>query len=479
MKQHIRILVLFILALVVLNVNAQDKSQKIDQYLSKCNEYGVFNGSALVSEHGKVILEKGYGYANMEWKIPCEPDTKFRLGSITKQFTAMLIMQLVERGQVKLDGKISDYLPYYPKETGDKITIHQLLTHTSGIFNYTNDAEFFVKERFFPLKPEELTKKFSGKELDFEPGTKWNYSNSGYIVLGAIIEQATGKPYEQVLQENILTPLGMSNTGYDHWELIIPKRASGYDRVFDKYQNSEYLDMSLPFAAGSLYSTVDDLFIWGEALYTDKLVSFESLRKMMTPYMENYGYGLGIRKISMNDGKDSITAVTHSGGINGFNTFMTRYLEDRNTIILLSNTVPFNAGPVVTAVRNILYDKPYDDPKRSAAIILYKAIEEKGVDRAMEEFKRMKESKEYYVDENEINLAGYALMRSGKLNEAIEIFKLNVELFPDSWNVYDSLGEGYMNNGDTKLAIENYRKSVEMNPNNTNGIEILKKLEGK
>ncbi len=479
MKKYFRVIALFFFITLIFNANAQDKSQKIDEYLKKCYEYGVFNGSALVSEHGNVILKKGYGYANIEWNIPNEPDTKFRLGSITKQFTAMLIMQLVEKGLVKLDGKISDYLLYYPKETGEKITVHELLTHTSGIFNYTNDPAFFQKERFFPLKPEELTKVFSGKPLDFEPGTNWNYSNSGYIVLGAIIEQVTGKPYEQMLQENILTPLGMNNTGFDHWEIILPKRAWGYNKVFDSYENAQYLDMSLPYAAGSLYSTVEDLFVWGEALYTDKLVSYESLKKMMTPYMNNYGYGLGIRKVSVDEARDSITLVSHSGGINGFNTYMGRYIEDKNTIILLSNAVPFNYPVVATAIRNILYDKPYDEPKRSAAAILYKEIEEKGIDAAISDIKKLKDSKEYDFNEAEINMMGYTFMRSGKIKEAIEVFKLNVELFPGSWNVYDSLGEAYMNNGDTKLAIDNYKKSIELNPNNTGGIETLKKLEGK
>lgn len=479
MKKHIKILVLFICTALILNIYAQDKSQKIDEYLNKCYEYGLFNGSALVSEHGIVILKRGCGYANLEWQIANESDTKFRLGSITKQFTAMLIMQLAEKGLVNLEGKISDYLDYYPKVTGEKITVHQLLSHTSGIFNYTNDPAFFQKGRFFRSKPADIIKQFSDKELDFEPGTSWNYSNSGYIVLGAIIEQVTGKTYEQVLQENIITPLGFENTGYDHWETVLPKRACGYNKSFDGYQNAEYLDMSLPYAAGSLYSTVEDLFIWGEALYTDKLVSYESLKKMMTPYANNYGYGLGVRKISMNDGADSITIVSHSGGINGFNTIMTRCIEDKNSIILLSNTVPFNYSDVVLAIRNILYGKPYDEPQRSAASLLYEDIRGKGVVDAIENFKKLKDNKDFQFSENEINLMGYTFMRSGKLNEAIEVFKLNVELFPESWNVYDSLGEAYMNSGDNKLAIENYRKSIELNPNNSSGIEILKNLEAK
>ncbi len=158
-------LLLLILFIFIFNANAQDKVQKIDGLMNKYHELNQFNGEVLVSENGKVIYEKGFGYANMEWKIPNDGETKFRLGSITKQFTAMLIMQLVEKGKLSLDGKISDYLPYYPKETGDMITVHELLNHTSGIFNYTNDPDFFRKDSFFPMTPEQLTKLFSGKGL--------------------------------------------------------------------------------------------------------------------------------------------------------------------------------------------------------------------------------------------------------------------------------------------------------------------------
>jgi tetratricopeptide (TPR) repeat protein len=198
---------------------------------------------------------------------------------------------------------------------------------------------------------------------------------------------------------------------------------------------------------------------------------------MMTPYMNNYGYGLTIRKVGIGSGTDSVTVVGHNGGINGFNTHMSRCIEDRNTIILLSNAVPFNYGQVSASIRNILYDMPYDMPKPSAAVVLYKGIQEKSADEVIAEFNKEKDN--YSVNEYEINNLGYTLMGAGKLKEAIGVFKLNVALFPNSWNVYDSLGEAYMNNGDTKLAIENYRKSVEMNPENKNGIEILKKLEGK
>ena len=193
---------------------AQDKAKQIDDLMRRYVDNGQFNGTVLVAENGKVIFKKGYGLANMEWDTPNEPDTKFRLGSLTKQFTSMLIMQLVEQGKLKLEGKITDYLTDYPKAAGDKITIHHLLTHTSGIPNYTNLPAFktFNRNRY---KPADFLKQFSDLPLEFEPGSAFAYSNSGYFLLGAIIEKVTGKTYEKVLQENIFTPLQMNNTGYD------------------------------------------------------------------------------------------------------------------------------------------------------------------------------------------------------------------------------------------------------------------------
>jgi len=183
---------------------AQDKSKQIDELLSKYNQYDQFNGSALVAENGKVILKKGYGSANMEWNIPNQPDTKFRLGSITKQFTALLIVKLAEEGKIKLDVPITTYLPDYPKENGDKITINNLLTHTSGIPNYTSAPNFLKEKAKNPYSPADFVKTFSSLPLEFKPGEKFAYSNSGYFLLGYIIEKITGKTYEQYLQEIIL-----------------------------------------------------------------------------------------------------------------------------------------------------------------------------------------------------------------------------------------------------------------------------------
>jgi CubicO group peptidase (beta-lactamase class C family) len=236
---------------------AQDHAAKIQEVLAVAHKYRQFNGATLVAEYGKVVYKGAFGMANMEWNIPNTPDTKFRLGSITKQFTATVILQLVEQGKIKLNGKLSDYLPEYRKDVGDKVTIHHLLTHTSGIPSYTSQPGFAENVSRNPYKVDEFVKKYASGNLEFEPGSKFLYNNSGYFLLGAIIERVTGKPYEQVLKENIFDPLGMKNTGYDHYDTIIPKRATGYSKTPDGYTNAVYLDMSIPYAAGSLYSTVE------------------------------------------------------------------------------------------------------------------------------------------------------------------------------------------------------------------------------
>src|SRR5215216_6485219 len=196
-----KLFTLFIVAFITAtNAFAQQNVQKIDGLLKQYHEYGQFNGSVLVAEKGKVIYKKSFGMANMEWSIPNQPDTKFRIGSVTKQFTATLILQLVEEGKVKLDGKLSDYLTDYRKDTGDKVTIHQLLNHTSGIPSYTGLPNFFAEVSRNPYSVTDFVKKFASGDLEFEPGSKFSYNNSGYFLLGAIIEKVTGKSYETVLK---------------------------------------------------------------------------------------------------------------------------------------------------------------------------------------------------------------------------------------------------------------------------------------
>src|SRR5271155_3102115 len=314
-----------------------DSAAKIDKLVLQYADCCSFTGTVLVSEHDKVIFKKGYGLANREWNIPNTPDVKFRLGSITKQFTSMLIMQQVAKGSIKLDGHLSEYLPYYRRDTGSKVTISQLLSHMSGIPSYTDDPRFFedVSRNYYAV--DDFVKKFCSGDLQFEPGTKFHYDNSGFFLLGAILEHVTGKSYEALLKENIFGPLGMKDSGYDHYAEILPKRATGYQQELAGVVNAPYLDMALPYAAGSLYSTVEDLYKWDQALYTDKLVPSELKQKLFTPNLENYGYGWDIRAIPGDEPGAGQTVISHGGGINGFNTLEQRLIGDHDLIVIFHN----------------------------------------------------------------------------------------------------------------------------------------------
>ena len=419
---------------------AKDHATKIQEVLSTAHKYRVFNGSALVAENGKVIYKGAFGMANMEWAIPNAPDTRFRIGSITKQFTSMLTLQLVEQGKIKLDGKISDYLPDYRKDIGDKVTVHHLLTHTSGIPSYTGQPGFFENVSRNPYKVTDFVTKYTSGNLEFEPGSKFSYNNSGYFLLGAIIEKTTGKSYEQVLKENILDPLGMKNTGYDHHNTLIPKRAAGYAKTADGYSNAAYLDMSIPYAAGSMYSTVEDLFIWDQALYTDKLITAQSKELMYKPFLDNYAYGWSVSDASFKVNDQSVQIIRHGGGINGFSTMIARFPKEKHLIVVLDNTAQ-NTGRLSETLTKILYNQPYELPKMSIMPLLEKTFNEKGLEAAITYYRELKakDAATYDFAESELNRLGLMLSQTGKSKEAIAVFKLNLESYPKSSTALEML----------------------------------------
>lgn len=482
MKNILTIILLLSFSIVSLGQeNEQEtKAKKIHELLSACAEYGQFNGSVLVAEKGEIIYKSGFGQANMEWDVPNKANTKHRLASVSKQFTAMLIVQLAAENKLKLDVPITSYLPDYPKTNGDKITSHHLLTHTSGIPNYTSSPNYREMMRG-PYSPMEIVNLFADLALEFTPGEKFNYSNSGYVLLGVIIEKITGKTYEKVLQEKIFSPLKMNNTGYDSNRTILKNRASGYNKVANSFENANYIHMSTPYAAGALYSTVEDLYRWDQALYTEKLLPKKYRDLLFESYTpawggQGYGYGWEIGKMNIGQTKEQVQTIKHGGSINGFNTLITRIPSDQSSIILLNNTGGAPLYDMTTAVIGILHKKPYTFPKRSLAYSLLDAIEKDGITAALLYYKEIKTSDDYHLDENEMNLSGYQLLQSGRAKEAASVFKLNTEAFPNAFNVYDSYGEALMVLGDTTQAIDNYKRSVQLNPDNENGIKILKGL---
>lgn len=288
-----------------------------------------FMGTVLVARQEKVLLSKGYGFADLEWDIPNTPNTKFRLGSVTKQFTAACILLLEERGKLKIEDPIRKYMPDAPA-AWDKITIFHLLTHTSGIPSFTDFPDYSSSEAAHTT-PEKLVARFRDKPLDFQPGEKWRYSNSGYVLLGYLLERVTGQNYADFVQQNIFQPLGMKDSGYDSNSTVIVHRASGYSPSAEGPVNAGYIDMSIPFSAGALYSTTEDLLRWEQGLFGGKLLAPASLEKMTTPFKEDYALGLGVH--SANGRK----VIEHGGGIKGFNTHLAYYPDDKLVVVALAN----------------------------------------------------------------------------------------------------------------------------------------------
>jgi CubicO group peptidase (beta-lactamase class C family) len=303
----------------------------IDSYMTKQVEEVQFSGSVLVAQEGKPIISKGYGKASIELNVPNTPQTVFRIGSITKQFTAMSIMILQERGKLKVSDSICKYLTNCPK-AWKPITLEHLLTHTSGIWNYT-DTKDFLQTALTPLNRGQMVDLFRTKPLEFKPGERWNYSNSGYYLLGIVIERAARQSYESFLYENIFKPLSMKNTGFNAGSRIVDKLATGYSTLSgQRIIPNPFIGINV-FSDGALYSNVEDLLVWDQALYTEKLVSKKSLDQIFTPFKLNsgndYGYGYGWSILG--------NSVSHGGIVFGFVTYISRFPQKGTTVIVLTN----------------------------------------------------------------------------------------------------------------------------------------------
>ena len=343
----------------------EDPASNIDKTLNFLTERESFTGAVLVARNGEVLLSQGYGLADRDKNLPNTPQTKYRLGSITKQFTAMAILMLQAQDKLKVQDRVCRYIPECPALWQD-ISIHHLLTHTSGIPDFTDFPDYDTT-RATPSSPLQTIARFKDRPLDFKPGEQWSYSNSGYIVLGYIIEQVSGESYETFLQKNIFEPVQMKNTGYDHNDGSL---ATGYTGFYDHWEKADYIDMTIPYAAGGLYSTIEDLYRWDQVLYTEQLIPRDLLNRMFaaqarTPISSlSYGYGWFVGEMHnhqvvshgdgiLNSAAASGSYTSNSGNgpqgnndIEGFATEIRRYTDDKVTIIILSNRDTTNVGEV-------------------------------------------------------------------------------------------------------------------------------------
>jgi CubicO group peptidase (beta-lactamase class C family) len=307
---------------------AQDAA-RMDQIVQAYVADHKYMGTALVARGDQVLFTKAYGSANLEWDVPNTPNTKFRLGSVTKQFTAASILLLEERGKLSVSDPVKKFMPDAPA-AWDKVTIFHLLTHTSGVADFTHFPDY-PKIEPFATTSAKLVALFRDKPLDFEPGEKWSYDNSGYVLLTYLIEKVTGDSYEKFVRENIFTPLGMKDTGYDSNAAIIPHRASGYSTGRDGIENAGFINMTVPQGAGALYSTTGDLLKWEQALFGGKVLKAASLDKMTTPFKSNYAFGLMVETAGGHK------KISHGGAIEGFNTSLNYYPDEKLTVVVLAN----------------------------------------------------------------------------------------------------------------------------------------------
>jgi D-alanyl-D-alanine carboxypeptidase len=338
--------------------------EEIDQ--KKVASYAV-----AVVKDGRIVLARGYGFANLENDVPATAETIYRLGSITKQFTAMAIMLLAEDGKLSVDDELTKFLPDYP--TGDrKITIRQLLNHTAGLKDYTRTKDFDKFARHDHTHAEMLAL-FQNEPPEFKPGTRWAYSNANYYLLGMIIERASGQSYEDFLDERIFRPLNMSATRYGHPQQLIPRRASGYKYFFGQLTNDDGISMDPPYAAGALVSNLIDMIKWHQALEAGALVSSASYEEMYRPAKLANGisrpYGFGWRVATF----EGHNTIGHGGGINGFSTMISRYPDDRLAVIVLSNTAGADPGAVADRIARVMLSiaekpdrkRPEDEPTKA------------------------------------------------------------------------------------------------------------------
>jgi len=347
-------------------VHAQNLDKQFDTLLQENYNAGKPGVTALVYKDGKTLYREAFGMANLELDVPMKPENVFELGSITKQFTSVSILMLMEQGKLSLNDEIIKYLPEYPTN-GKKITIHNLLNHTSGIKSYTDLPNFRSTART-DQSPEEIIAVFKDEPMDFDPGEKWHYNNSGYVVLGYIIEKVSDKSYADFISDNIFVPLKMENSYYGSKSNLIKKRASGYMPVEEGFKNADYLSMTLPYAAGSLMSCVDDMLLWHKAVHNNTLISAESKALAFTSGILNngkptyYGYGW---QVSVINGTESIE---HGGGIFGYVTHGVYVPSENVYVILLTNTNGISPQDPAVKMAALAIGKPYPSEDVSVSL---------------------------------------------------------------------------------------------------------------
>jgi CubicO group peptidase (beta-lactamase class C family) len=436
-----------------------------------------------IVKNGQILYARGFGVMNLDTQKPVTEQTVFHMASVSKPFVATAIMQLVEQGKVDLNKPVIDYVLYF-KVTGKnyhKITVQQMLTHTSGMPD-VRDYEWG--------QPEEptgallrYTKSLAEEKLIFAPGEKWQYSNMAFEVLGHVIEKVSGLAFEEFVKQNILDPLEMKQSHFLIDEEIKDLYTDGHIRQLSVKVSKTYPYNPKHAPSSTLHSNAVDMCRWAMAnmnrgaFKNQRILKDSSYDMLWNKYTSAYGDLSNGLSWFLGD-RDGKLMVQHGGGDLGFSTYFCMQPETKNAVVILTNHDYSPVQALNNAMWDLLDGKKPEMPRIPILIVMSKKILEKGVQSAIVSYHNLKKNRpgDFNFGEAQLNILGYALMAHGRLDDAIEIFNLNVQSFPDSFNPYDSLGEAYMKNGNKELAIKNYEKSIELNPENENGKQMLEKL---
>ncbi len=459
-----------------LNLFSQSTEYKINELMNAYADNGQFYGTILVKKGDNIIYKNAFGLANREWDIPNTFDTKFLIGSIGKPFTALMTLILVNDGLIDLNATINKYIPDYSGPGKNKATIHQMLTHTSGIPNHGAIPNLSKKLVRWIYDTDQYLELIQNIELKFEPGKGFEYSGIAYNLLAIICEKVTHKDFGDLLKERIFIPLEMNDTKHDKNLDIDTKRANGYEyHLLEGYMNPSYIEMCHVKGSGGILSSVEDVSKFSnECFNTQKLLSKELYNKMFTPYIKDwqyYGYGWWITNKNING--DSLTLISHGGSTDGYKAYLTRIVEDSVDIILCQNNyyrtelgVKFDYA-ITNKIIDILYGKEYSLPKKSLAKDLGYITGQEGIDAAIKKYYTLRENKNYFIDDIEFNQLGKELYNNyGLKNESYKIYELAIHEYPNSFMLNYSFGK-LLNDNKNEEAINYLRKCVDLYNNNS------------
>jgi CubicO group peptidase (beta-lactamase class C family) len=449
--------------------HADDLAGRLDSYLKAWYDAGQFNGSALVAKGGDIILAKGYGMADMAWDVPNSPETRFDIGSISKQFTTVLVFQLCAAGKIRLDATILEYLSEYREDTGKKVTVDHLLQHTSGIPCYLRDQErlsaglpsYDIGQKH---NSREMIEKYLSRDLLFEPGSRYRYSNSGFYLLKEIIERVTGKSLEENLNERILGPLALNDTGIIQQRRINPRMAAGHQRIGQHYGLCAYEYIANLYGAGGMYSTVIDLFKWNRAIRDGSVLPPEWQDKMFAIYKKegpnSYAYSQTLLEVRLPNFDKPVKFYSFNGATTGFISDALYYPETGHTIVLLDNSEEYNHWQIAPGLYSISMGGTADLPNPSAGDKIAEFALDSSLDEVRAEYGRLTSREnglwDFRAVESEVNTYAYRLLDQARFRQAQKLFELNTLLFPASANAANSYAEYYFRTGNEEMAGKFY-----------------------